>query len=92
MALNGIDISNWQAGIDLSAVPCDFVISKATEGCWYVSEDCARQVEQALSLGKCVGVYHYANGGNAVSKLTFCEQLRELGWQGRMVLGLGATG
>ena len=71
MALNGIDISNWQAGIDLSAVPCDFVISKATEGCWYVSADCARQVEQALSLGKCVGVYHYANGGNAVSEADF---------------------
>lgn len=71
MALNGIDISNWQAGIDLSAVPCDFVISKATEGCWYVSSDCARQVEQALSLGKCVGVYHYANGGNAVSEADF---------------------
>ena len=45
MALNGIDISNWQAGIDLSVVPCDFVISKATEGSWYVSADCARQVE-----------------------------------------------
>lgn len=71
MALNGIDISNWQAGIDLSAVPCDFVISKATEGCWYVSADCARQVEQALSLGKCVGVYHYANGGNAVSEADY---------------------
>ena len=71
MALNDIDISNWQAGIDLSAVPCDFVISKATEGCWYVSADCARQVEQALSLGKCVGVYHYANGGNAVSEADF---------------------
>ena len=71
MALNGIDISNWQAGIDLSAVPCDFVISKATEGCWYVSGDCARQVEQALSLGKCVGVYHYANGGNAVSEADY---------------------
>lgn len=71
MALNGIDISNWQAGIDLSAVPCDFVISKATEGCGYVSPDCARQVEQALSLGKCVGVYHYANGGDAVSEADF---------------------
>ena len=93
MALNGIDVSNWQAGIDLSAVPCDFVISKATEGCWYVSADCARQVEQALSLGKCVGVYHYANGGDADSEADFfCEQLRELDRQDRMVLGLGVAG
>ena len=32
MSMNGIDISSWQTGIDLSKVPCDFVIIKATEG------------------------------------------------------------
>ena len=84
MALNGIDISNWQAGIDLSVVPCDFVISKATEGCWYVSADCARQVEQALGLGKCVGVYHYANGGDAVSEADFFVN-NCANWVGRVV-------
>ena len=26
MALNGIDISNYQRGLDLAQVPCDFVI------------------------------------------------------------------
>nr|DAE48302.1 MAG TPA: LysA-like protein [Caudoviricetes sp.] len=26
MTLRGIDISSYQAGIDLSVVPCDFVI------------------------------------------------------------------
>ena len=26
--LNGIDISSWQTGIDLSVVPCDFVVIK----------------------------------------------------------------
>ena len=31
MALNGIDISNWQSGINLAVVPCDFVVIKATE-------------------------------------------------------------
>ena len=31
MAMNGIDIASYQAGIDLSVVPCDFVIVKATE-------------------------------------------------------------
>ena len=29
MALNGIDISNWQSGINLAVVPCDFVVIKA---------------------------------------------------------------
>lgn len=71
MSLNGIDISNWQAGIDLAAVPCDFVISKATEGVGYVSADCARQVEQALSLGKIVGVYHYVNGSGAQAEAQY---------------------
>ena len=85
--LNGIDISNWQAGIDLSAVPCDFVIAKATEGTYYVSPDCSRQVEQALSLGKKVGVYHYANAGNATSEADFfvnnCKN-----WIGKVVWAL----
>lgn len=71
MALNGIDISNWQNGIDLSAVPCDFVISKATQGTGYVSPDCARQVEQARSLGKLFGVYHYISGVNARGEAEF---------------------
>ena len=32
MGLNGIDVSGWQEGIDLSAVAADFVIMKATQG------------------------------------------------------------
>lgn len=61
--MNGIDISNWQKGIDLSKVPCDFVICKATGGSGYVSPDFKRQVEQSLSLGKLTGVYHFALDG-----------------------------
>ena len=30
--MNGIDISHWQKGIDLSKIKADFVIAKATEG------------------------------------------------------------
>lgn len=62
MALQGIDISNWQNGINLSRVPCDFIIAKATESTGYVSPDCSRQVEQARSLGKLFGTYHYITG------------------------------
>ena len=32
MALNGIDIASYQAWLDLSKVPCDFVIIKVTQG------------------------------------------------------------
>lgn len=66
--MKGIDISNWQNGINLSAVPCDFVIIKATQGTSYVSPDFHRQIEQALSLGKYVGVYHYIGGQGAKSE------------------------
>lgn len=62
--MNGIDISSWQAGIDLSQVPADFVICKATQGTGYTSPDFKRQMEQALSVGRRVGAYHYASGGN----------------------------
>ena len=40
MTMNGIDVSNWQAGINLAAVPADFVIMKATQGTNYISPDC----------------------------------------------------
>lgn len=60
MTLNGIDISNWQRGIDLSKVPCDFVIAKATEGIGYVDKSCDGFIQQALKLGKKIGFYHFA--------------------------------
>lgn len=87
MSLNGIDISNWQQGIDLSKVPCDFVIAKATQGTGYVSSDCSRQVEQALALGKCVGIYHYVGGGNAVGEADyFVDNCRN--WVGKVAFCL----
>lgn len=60
MTLNGIDISNWQRGIDLSKVPCDFVIAKATEGIGYVDKSCDGFIQQALKSGKKIGFYHFA--------------------------------
>lgn len=66
--MRGIDISNWQNGINLATVPSDFVIIKATQGTSYVSPDFKRQIEQALSLGKYVGVYHYVGGQGAAAE------------------------
>ena len=71
MSMNGIDISNWQAGIDVSKVPCDFVICKATQGTSYVSPDCDRAYQQAKKAGKCLGVYHYASGGDPIAEAKF---------------------
>ena len=69
--MNGIDISSWQEGIDLTAVPADFVIIKATEGTGYVNPDCDRAYQQAKQAGKLRGVYHYANGGNATAEADY---------------------
>lgn len=64
MVMNGIDISRWQSGIDLSAVKADFVIVKATEGIGYVDKSCDGFFQKALSLGKKLGFYHFARPTN----------------------------
>lgn len=58
--LKGIDISRWQNGIDLGAIDIDFVICKATEGVGYTDSSCNGFYQQAKSLGKKLGVYHFA--------------------------------
>lgn len=62
--LKGIDISNHQRGIDLSKIDCDFIIIKATEGKSFVDPSCDRFFQQALSLGKKLGIYHFANNSD----------------------------
>ena len=54
MSLNGIDIASYQSGIDLTKVPCDFVIIKATEGTGYTNPDYERAYAQAKQAGKYV--------------------------------------
>lgn len=71
MALNGIDISKWQGDIDLSVVPCDFVITKATQGINYVNKYFDSKFNQAQAQGKCLGIYHYASGCNAEAEADF---------------------
>ena len=84
--MQGIDISSYQAGIDLASVPCDFVIVKATQGSTYINHDCSRAVEQALAAGKLVGVYHYIDGSGAVEADHFVDQIA--GWVGRALVCL----
>ncbi len=65
MTLNGIDISNWQSGIDIKSVPADFIIVKATQGTGYVSPTFAAQASATVEAGKMLGLYHYISGGGA---------------------------
>jgi len=71
MSMNGIDISRWQAGIDLAAVPCEFVVIKATEGTTYVNPYCDQHFQQGAKLGKKLGVYHFAGGGDAAAEAEY---------------------
>ena len=59
--MNGIDISNWQAGIDVASTAAEFVIVKATGGTGYVSPSFRKQADAVLTAGKLLGVYHFAN-------------------------------
>ena len=74
--LKGIDISKWQAGINLSAVASqiDFVICKATEGVGYTDKNCDGFYQEAKRLGKKLGVYHFARpdlGNSAVEEADY---------------------
>lgn len=64
--MNGIDISAWQGdeNIDLSKVPFDFCIVKATEGTSYKNRYFAAHCDAVLKKKKLLGAYHYANGGD----------------------------
>lgn len=87
MALNGIDISSSQTGINLSVVPCDFAMVKATQGTGYTNPDCVRAVEQLMALNKGVGIYHYISGGNAIAETNFyIDSIKN--WIGKAVLAL----
>lgn len=66
--MQGIDCASYQAGIDPSVVPCDFVIVKSTQGTTYVNPDFKRLAEATLAAGKALGIYHYASGGNATAE------------------------
>ena len=60
MTMNGIDISSWQAGIDISRLTTtQFVIVKATGGTGYTNPYFTAQLGAALAAGKCGGAYHY---------------------------------
>lgn len=68
--LRGIDISNWQAGLDGGAVfpNVDFVICKATEGVSFVDAYCDGWIQKCKSMGKPWGFYHFAGSNQAVDE------------------------
>ncbi len=62
----GIDVSSYQSNADISALPGDFVIIKATEDDDYVNPYMNTQAQEALSSGKRIGFYHFARPTSSV--------------------------
>ena len=64
--MNFIDISSYQAGIDLEKVfannPLHGVVVKSTEGMNYVNPYCDRWVQWLIANNKPWGFYHFLNG------------------------------
>lgn len=70
--LNGIDISNHQAGLNLAPLhSVDFVIAKATEGIGFVDEYCNGFIQQAINLNKLFGFYHFAANNNPTKECDY---------------------
>ena len=91
--LNGVDISGWNRGINIAGLDADFVIIKSTEGIQgtIYNPSYAAWADQALALGKMVGFYHYANGGNAIAEAdVFYESIKH--YRGRAIACLDWEG
>lgn len=71
MVLKGFDISNWQAGMDVAALPADIIIVKATEGLNFVDKTGAPFYEAAKKAGKLLGFYHFARNNNPEAEAQF---------------------
>ena len=69
--LKGIDISHWQANLDIASTGAQFVICKATQGTTFVDPSCDRHYQIAKRLGLKLGVYHYASGGDPIAEADF---------------------
>ena len=69
--MDGIDISGYQAPDIPSAVTADFVIVKATQGMRWSNRHYSAHIANADRTGKATGVYHFAEGGNAISEADF---------------------
>lgn len=67
--LLGVDIANYQAGINLAAVNPDFTIVMASQGDWFTNQHFTSQVQAALNLGKPTGVYHYVDGSGVEAEV-----------------------
>ncbi len=79
--MRGIDISNWQTGLNLEKAKSDgvsFVICKLSEGQTFIDKSFDAFYEQAMSIGMPIGAYvfsHATTPSAAVSEVNFALKL-----------------
>lgn len=69
-----IDISSYQGNIDISVLPIDGVIIKATEGNSYVNPWCEPKVQSARLNNLAWGFYHYASANDPIAEADYFIQ------------------
>lgn len=93
--MKGIDISNWQADLNLESNDYKFGIVKVTEGTSYTNPSAKNQLVQLTKLGKLIGCYHYARPDT--SRLPshiineadfFMNKVSELGVLGKAIIAV----
>lgn len=69
--LHGIDISNYQTGINISILDIDFCICRATEGLNLVDSTCNNNIQQCKDNKILWGFYHFARNNNPEKEAEF---------------------
>lgn len=71
MTMRGIDISDYQRGLDLTKIDYDFVFCKATEGIDKIHSTCDPFIQMAISQKKLYGFYHFLDKSDPVKQAEF---------------------
>lgn len=86
MSMKFIDISNWQAGLDVPTVVKNGglggVIVKATEGVGYVDKSCDGFVQKCIANGIRFGFYHFARNNDAATEAEYFRK-NTTGYEGK---------
>lgn len=86
MSMKFIDISNWQAELDVATVVKNGglggVIVKATEGVGYVDKSCDKFIQQCIKNDIPFGFYHFARNNDAKAEAEFFRK-NTTGYEGK---------
>lgn len=69
--MRGIDISNWQEGLNISRLDIDFCICKATEGIDFVDHTCDGFIQDCKAENILWGFYHFARENSPEKEAEF---------------------